>query len=242
MAFMIDSDLPGYIVRINRRAKRAKLKVSPIGQVEVVVPINFDSQMIPILLGEHRQWLENTLSKIARQRFQYHGLNDQLPRQIVLAAIDRRFRVFYQQALTARIDIEQQQNNSLLCVSAVDQLETQLLLQRWLTGQAKDNLIPLLRSLAGQCGFSIGKISIRAQKTRWGSCSSRKNISINRALLFLSPALVRYVLIHELCHTVHLNHSRHYWQLVEQMEPDYRRYDKALRDGWQYVPMWAYPQ
>jgi len=81
-------------------------------------------------------------------------------------------------------------------------------------------------------------VSIRGQKTRWGSCSSDQSISLNCKLLFLPSPVVRYVLIHELCHTVHMNHSAAFWALVGCFEPNYRQLDRNLRDARCDVPLW----
>ena len=77
------------------------------------------------------------------------------------------------------------------------------------------------------------------QKTRWASCSRHKTISLNLKLLFFQPALVRYVFIHELCHTVHMNHSRKYWRLLLAKEPNCMALDKQLRTAWRLVPAWV---
>ncbi len=90
-----------------------------------------------------------------------------------------------------------------------------------------------------QCVSPIYKnLTFRGQKTVWGSCSSKKNINLNYKLLFLPARLVRYVLVHELCHIVHLDHSRRFWALVEQYEPDYARLKKELRHADHYMPEW----
>src|SRR5437660_1296677 len=75
---------------------------------------------------------------------------------------------------------------------------------------------------------------------RWARRSASKNLSLNTKLLFLSPDLVRYVLIHELCHTVHMNHSGDFWRLVACHEPGYRVLDQALRAAWKTVPQWTF--
>jgi predicted metal-dependent hydrolase len=65
-----------------------------------------------------------------------------------------------------------------------------------------------------------------------------KNISLNYKLLFLPQPLMRYVLIHELCHTIHMNHSSKFWQLVNKFEPNYKNLDPQLREAWKITPSW----
>lgn len=80
-----------------------------------------------------------------------------------------------------------------------------------------------------QYGFGYNKIFIRNQKTRWGSCSSRKNLNFNYKLLFLPARLRDYVIVHEICHLKELNHSHKFWYLVERAFPDYKDIKKELR-------------
>lgn len=240
---MYSCSLPPYTVRKSPRAKRAKLKITPLGEVEVVVPRGFDSSLIPVLLGEHQHWLISTLADIEKQRRRYHGENDLLPRKIALPAIDKYVSVMYQSALDSQLEVEKQGTaNSLLKVMGPGEVEARALLCSWFQDLAQVQLVQILGNLSDQMGLPFRKMSVRAQKSRWGSCSSQRNISINRSVLFLPKVLMHYVLVHELCHTRHLNHSREYWKLVKVHEPDYHRLDKALRQGWNYVPRWAYPR
>jgi predicted metal-dependent hydrolase len=82
-------------------------------------------------------------------------------------------------------------------------------------------------------------VQIRLQRTRWGSCSSSGSISLNASLLFVAPALVRYLFVHELCHLFSMNHSRRFWNAVERFEPDYRALDRKLTAAWALIPLWA---
>ena len=99
--------------------------------------------------------------------------------------------------------------------------------------------LPMLVKLAKEVNSSYRRVAIRRQRTRWGSCSVRGTISLNCCLLFQRPAVVRYLLIHELAHTVHMNHSHRFWRFVALHCRDYRKLDKELLDGWRRVPSWA---
>lgn len=73
-------------------------------------------------------------------------------------------------------------------------------------------------------------ITIRDQKSRWGSCSSRGTLSFNYRLMFAPLKVLDYVVVHELCHLTHMDHSRNFWNMVERIMPDYRIYKQWLRD------------
>ncbi len=79
-------------------------------------------------------------------------------------------------------------------------------------------------------GGSYTSITIRDQRTRWGSCSSRGTLSFNYRLVFAPPKVLDYVVVHELCHLTHMNHSKDFWGLVERVMPDYQTYKTWLRE------------
>ncbi len=92
-------------------------------------------------------------------------------------------------------------------------------------------LFPRLKELALQHGFQPGRLSVRCQQSRWASCSSRGGgISLNLLLILLPPEVVDYVLLHELCHLRHMNHSEAFWEEVEKVCPGYQRLEWKLKE------------
>ena len=79
-------------------------------------------------------------------------------------------------------------------------------------------------------GVTYGKITIRNQKTRWGSCSSKGNLNFNCLLMLAPPEVLDYVVIHELCHRKQMNHSKAFWSEVEKVLPDYKEARKWLKE------------
>ena len=95
--------------------------------------------------------------------------------------------------------------------------------------EAKKILTGRLKQLAEKNGFKYGKLSIRRQRTRWGSCSSKGNLNYNYKILFLPEAITDYIIVHELCHLKEFNHSRKFWHLVAQAAPNYLEIKKELK-------------
>ena len=79
-------------------------------------------------------------------------------------------------------------------------------------------------------GVTYGRITIRNQKTRWGSCSSKGNLNFNCLLMMTPPEVIDYVVVHELCHRKEMNHSKQFWSEVEKVLPDYKKAEKWLKD------------
>ena len=100
---------------------------------------------------------------------------------------------------------------------------------------AKAELPRRTAELAHLMGITYGRVSVRKQKTRWGSCSSKGNISLNFLLVRAPKDVMDYVIIHELCHRRHMNHSSSFWRLVETFDPNYRTHRKWLREEGQIL-------
>ena len=96
--------------------------------------------------------------------------------------------------------------------------------------QAKKVIIPMVAQVAPEIGVTYGSISIRAQKSRWGSCSSKGNLNFNCLLILLPEQLRRYVVVHELCHRKEMNHSQAFWREVAKYQPTYREDRKQLQE------------
>ena len=102
--------------------------------------------------------------------------------------------------------------------------------------KAKETITKRVAYFARLMGVSYRNITIREQKTRWGSCSSEKNLNFNWKLILAPPEVLDYVVVHELCHRREMNHSQAFWKEVEKILPDYRERQKWLKDnGWRLM-------
>lgn len=222
---------PEYKVRKSGRAKRLQLQYHPNKGLHVVVPSHLKRFNITRLLDENRQWIVETLS-ITQQAPQ-----KTLPHELQLNAIGETWQISYEQRNRQTLLLKTQQpcqitlqgpiNNFQNCVNS---------LKRWLSVVGKQNLLPMIRSVSEEIQLPFTSASIRGQQTRWGSCSADKRITLNYKLLFLPPALTRHVLIHELCHTVHLDHSKNFWTLLRHFDAHCDQSRQQLKSADQFIP------
>jgi predicted metal-dependent hydrolase len=231
-------ELPQYRVRESIKAKHVSLRMTVQGGLEVIIPQGFDQSRIPEILQTKQSWIERTIDRLEAQRQQFEA-SPALPDQLALRAIDQLWEVEYQPTGFSRVTLTEKGKSKLILRGNTNNEELcRALLQQWLTHKAYQRLVPWLWSISQKLELPFHKASIRGQKTLWASCSQQCNISLNYKLLFLPPELVRYVFVHELCHTVHLNHSARFWALVEEKDPNYKAIDKELRTSSNYVPGW----
>lgn len=211
------------------------IRVFAGGRVEVVVPRWARASAIERFVHQHRAWTERKVAELSSRAPPSHAL----PERIDLAATGESFSVRYRtgfgrpRLLVTETEIE-------IVGDCSRDTEVRNALRNWLIDHARQRLAPWLDRVAGETGLMFGSLQVRRQRTRWGSCSIRGTISLNGCLLFQRAEVVRYLLVHELAHTRHMNHSLRFWHLVAAHEHDYRQLDRELVQGWQNVPLWVF--
>ena len=192
----------------HRRARRYVLRVTDAGDVVVTLP-RWGS------IGEARAFAEKHLAWIAAERLRRAtgaALNAWTPGSEIWLRGERCAIVRDGDFISAG-DIR---------VRAPEGSDVKAALRRALRQQAGVELPERLLELARQCGLKVARVSVRDQRSRWGSCSSRGSIALNWRLLLMPIAVRDYVLWHELMHLRRADHSPAFWRLVEKVCPDYR--------------------
>lgn len=230
--------LPPYTLRRSPRARYLRIKVCPREGVVVILPRGADPAQAEAFLAQRRDWVERALAQVAAQAQRQARRREQLPERIVLPALAEELQVVYRhRAIPARA---QARASGLLITGPLeDRAGLRAALRRWLLRTGQAHLPGWLARVSGETALGYRAVRVRAQRTLWGSCTRQGNISLNCKLLLLPPALVRYVMIHELAHTRHLNHSARFWGLVERFEPCYRERERALREAGRALPAWV---
>ncbi len=232
---------PPYAVRISARAKRMQLRITSVGQVEVILPKRMHVRHVPPFVAEHQVWIHQTLRELQQRQKEQPDLYSLQPSVIHLPSVHQTWRVSHCSGVRNKIEVlttpAQQPHLQITSATAED---TRRVLRQWLMATGKRELLPRFEQVSRDAGLGFNAAGIRRQKTLWGSCSAQKNISLNCNLLFVTPRLMRYVFIHELCHTVYCNHSARFWDLVGRFEPEYKNLDKDLRNATRSIPVWAY--
>jgi predicted metal-dependent hydrolase len=233
-----------YTLKVNPRAKSARLKMTPHGGLVVVIPPGFDKKKIALMLLHHEEWIKKVTAKFDAHRQAPPPLSENgLPVTIVFPDFSESWSVAYSPAGSGEVEMVEREGNRLLVSGDVaDTALSCRLLCSWLKRRAQVHLLPALEKLAAARAFSYDAAGIRLQHSRWGSCSSRRSITLNSKLLFLPEHLVRYIMVHELCHTVHMNHSRAFWSLVHEHDPLCHTNNQEMKSAWKYVPDWVSTQ
>ena len=228
-----------YSIRISPRSRRVRLTLNPRDGLVMVSPPGVDSDVLMELASSWRGWVARQLDEMGIADPGVAQERPTLPESIPLPALGEDWGVLYRYAPSTAARVREKSASAIVlsgdfsdhpaCVAA---------LRRWLVRRAQLTLPERLREVADETGLVFSSVSIRGQRSRWGSCSATGDISLNYQLLFLPPHLVRHVLVHELCHTVELNHSSRFWKTVARFEPGLVQLREEMRRSWSHVPGW----
>lgn len=217
---------------IYRKRKTMTITVEAPDKVTVVVPVGMKEEVIKSNVRRKVDWIvkkleefkdvKNTSIKkkfVNGESFMYLGKG--YPLQIEL-----------NDSLQVP-EVKLYRGKLIIYTPTEDEEFLKIVVEKWYREKAKE----IINERVGYYHYVIGvkpaKVTIKEQKKRWGSCSSLGNLNFNWKLIMAPPAVIDYVVVHEMAHLVHLNHSRDFWNLVESILPDYKERKKWLMNNGQ---------
>lgn len=212
--------------RISPRALRVRLTVRPGPRVELTLPEGTGRESAAAFLQEQIGWLERALGKA---RTVQASLADHLRRFPSLTYDERWLSVELREGARAGHRLASA-TDSVLLMHRADDVEGSL--ARAVRSLARESLPAATRRLAQRVRIRVGDISVRDQSSRWGSCSATGALSLNWRLVLLPPAMHDHVILHELAHRVHMDHSERFWGQLADWDPDWQRHDRELTRRW----------
>jgi predicted metal-dependent hydrolase len=207
--------IPYKVIR-NNRSKNIRLYVNVSGELEVRIPKRVKEESIGEILTRHSKWiLKHFPQKKLQTEYFFFGKRIHIKHSYDFFLSETEFAF----------------NNNTLNISSPSNStdSSNLLFQKWLKLKAEEYIIPRVEELADKNDFRTNRVTIRRQKTRWGSCSSKGSLSFNSRLMCFDKNVIDYVIIHELCHLKEMNHSDKFWRFVEKFIPDYKKHVIKLR-------------
>lgn len=228
--------LPPYMIKVSQRARSVRLQISKDEGLVVTVPRLFNQGLLPGILRSKLDWINRTIERINQKP---GSTRSGLPDQLNLRAINETWLVVYRTLPGNKITLTEQSRGRTLIISGMiaRKMVVRIMLKSWLKERASRLLPDWLERTSCRTGLSYQGLTIRDQKTRWGSCSSLRNINLNLRLVFLPHHLVDYIMIHELSHTRVLSHSAEFWKQVALYYPDHKNARKELRAFAREIPV-----
>ncbi len=203
-----------------RKVKYARIRVDKNLGVTVIIPLNFKQEEVNALLKSKTGWISKQLDYFKNKKDETVKLNID---EIMFLGHIYKFKPQPELKKSHLID-----NTNKIISSGLNMLKKEILI-KWYKEEAKRILTERLHYFTSKYNFSYNRFFIRSQKTVWGSCSRKRNLSFNWKLIQTPPTILDYIVAHELVHTRVFNHSKTYWDQVALIYPDYKTANKWLK-------------
>lgn len=227
-----------YTFKRSSKSKYIRINVYP-GEVVVTSPVKVPESEAERFLKSREQWVIKKLGEFeisGIKQYGSYGFNggEELPflgRVMSLLVVESDCRRTDVTVSDDRIIVYV--NNSLEREARNKEIRSAL--EKWYIEKARKIILDRLKFFQKKLGVEYNSIRIKNQKTRWGSCSRKKNLNFNWKLLLAPAEIIDYVIVHELCHLRYMNHSDKFWAAVEQVFPSYKEHRKWLRENGRFL-------
>jgi predicted metal-dependent hydrolase len=212
-------ELPCNYILERRTVKHSRIRVSENCTVRVIVPKCFTEHEIFSLLNKKQGWINRHLHNFEYNRKRIDLLGGQL------LYLGCRYRYFYSSRYKRKVIVDQKHKT----IQAMPDLLEPANQKKWYRQEAEKYLKQRIVFLSKQHKIGFNRLFIRDQKTKWGNCSSNKNISLNWRLIKTPEYVIDYIILHELVHARVMDHSKQFWMALRNICPEYNRAIKWLQ-------------
>ena len=215
---IITSMLPDQVIRSNR--KTLSISINESAELIVRAPNRISDQKIQNFINEKENWITRNQS-VVKARVEEAGK-------------DKNMLLYLGTLFPLKTDNNAKKisfNGKEFLVDLQNKEKTNKSLKTWYKNKFKEVAVPRLFYFAEKHNLQVNQVRIKEQRTLWGSCSSRNNINLNFLLIMAPLKVIDYVIIHELVHTIHKNHSANFWSAVEEIMPNYKEAKHWLKEN-----------
>lgn len=203
-----------------KRSKRKtiSIRIRAVDQLEIIAPLYCSDQDVEAAILRKERWIHRQFAKL--EALAANPVNTEIAEGISVLYLGDRYKLRIFSGIKARILLAEEE--LLIELPAASNKTPEELLRKWYIDAAKRLLTEKTLFWSTKIGVAVNKLSLRDQKTRWGSCSPNGNINYNWRIIMAPPPIVDYLIVHELCHLRFPNHSAAYWNFVASFLPDYK--------------------
>ncbi len=210
-----------YLIKRNRKSRSVKISITPEGEVIVTAPPLVPEFFIRNVVEKSEVWISRNVSKIQRTKARMHEQGD-----ILFLGQPMKIEMIFDHGKSG-VEIDGNTLKVYQVLKTDESSKKQLV--RWYKSTAETYITKEVHLLAKRMNVSFERVLFRDQKTRWGSCSSTGTLSFNWKLIQAPIEVMRYVVIHELSHITHMNHSSEFWKRVSEFDPEYKEHRAWLK-------------
>lgn len=200
-----------------KNSRNIRMRIDNSGIVKVSLPYYTPYIFAKKFIKDNIGWIETKLGKIYSRKNQFFYLGQKIEFTKRVCTNSKYFNYILNE------------NKLIIEVGSYSQSDEDLYI-KWLKERAIEYIPSRVKELSLQFGFEFNNIKIKNMSSRWGSCTSKKNLCFNLKLMYFNSNIIDYVIIHELCHLKEMNHSKKFWKLVEGIIPNYRDYKQQLNN------------
>jgi predicted metal-dependent hydrolase len=218
------------VVVTRKNRKTISIKISESCEIIICAPLNIDDEKVKEIIKDKEEWVAQSLKQIETKRKE----NVSFKEGILYLGIRYTLDIHKVKHKTLKIIFDNNTFNIYISESLLEkEMDVHLkeLLTKWYRVQARRIFQERVNYYSSKLKVSPKRMAIKDQKSRWGSCSSKGNINLNYRLIMAPIEIIDYVIVHELCHLVHLNHSKEFWALVKEISPNYLKYKEWFKNN-----------